>query len=190
MASVLDRQLTYWRLQAAAAPRKVAALGGLLALLAVIVGIQFIGRGGPQPATAQPPDPAPFPPISEAGTEPLPALPDAPASLPKLPDLPSKLARDVFAPPPGVAASMASRVIDSSGETNPASLSDDTNFTPDSALLQATFESSGPPPRRFAIIGGREVRVGDRLGAWRVSSIHPRQVTLTSGERSVTLLMP
>jgi hypothetical protein len=180
-------------MQAAAAPRKVAALGLLLAVLLIVAGVQLIGRGQPAGASAA----SALPVLVPVSTTPQPAgdvsvLSGGTAAMKPipLPPLPAELARDIFAPPDSVGVSMASVVIDSPAQTNPSALSDDTTFTPDSAVLQATYESSGPEPLRLAIIGGREVRIGDRLGAWRVSSIRPRQVTLMSGERSVTLLMP
>ncbi|KAF7597709.1 hypothetical protein BGI27_17345 [Candidatus Dactylopiibacterium carminicum] len=47
----------------------------------------------------------------------------------------------------------------------------------DRLLLQAVINS---PQRRLAIINGRSLREGERLGEWQIRSIRPREVLLVS----------
>lgn len=51
-------------------------------------------------------------------------------------------------------------------------------------VLQTTVVSA---QRRFAVISGRTVRIGDKIGGATVAAIRPFEVVLTTGQRSRVL---
>ncbi|MCC7293527.1 MAG: hypothetical protein IT449_15825 [Phycisphaerales bacterium] len=185
-----------WVKPFAASPAKSATLGALAVVLVAVVTVQVMRR----PAASQASEtdaavddwenpPAFDEPQGQAATaRPVPKRRPAPR-------LPDEMARDVFAcawlsdrgreggaPDETEPQDRAAREF-ASGSTPPAQAAEQT-WTLEGTILSAD------PRQCMAIIGGRNVRVGDRLDDYELDRVGPRSATLRRGTATVVLTMP
>ncbi len=185
-----------WIRPFAASPVKSATLGALAVVLVAVVTVQVLRR----PAATQASETGTVmedwenpPPVDEPQGE---AATSAPALKRRpVPRLPDEMARDLFT---------CSWLADRRAEDDVTAAADPRDLASrefatgsaapaESAELPWTLEGtilSADPRQCLAIIGGRSVRVGDRLNDYELDRVGPRSVTLRRGTATVILTMP
>ncbi len=185
--------LAYMKAQFAAAPGKCITLLGLFGIFLIVVSVQFF-RGGPHKVNASQETLLPSGMSTQAlggptiNTEKPTHIVDSsdkwsPHKRPE--SLQQELARDLFnlaiTPNPLRAPPM---------KDNPELGSAD-NFDEESPqwVLEGTLLRQGTTGEHAAVVSGRIVHTGDRLGRFVVRAIDPRQVTLEAEEEILLLRM-
>lgn len=185
-----------WVKPFAASPSKSATLGALAVVLVAVVSVQVMRRpaatqGSEADAVAD--DWENPPAFDEPRGHEMQAMP-APTRRPA-PRLPDEMARDVFtcswlsdrrsegvAPTEDDPRDRVAREL-ATGSAAP------TQAAERAWTLEGTILSADPR-QSMAIIGGRSVRVGDRLDEYELDRVGPRSATLRRGTATVVLTMP
>lgn len=172
---------------------QVIILGGLLAVLGVVIAVQFGGGdpasapvasalGAPPGAGAAPPSAAPAASSAPAtgGATAVPA-PSSPTAVADNPVLSQPLAEEGLSRSPFTSFWNVAREGAAAGSVVPA-------IAPPSITLNATMPSDS---RALAVIDGEMHFVGDVIQGWELAEIGARRIVLRSPDRaSVTFEMP
>ena len=171
------------RAQLKAAPRQAMILGGLVAVLLVVL-IRMVFALGP--ATTQATPLSPTSPISTPALAggPAPASKQAPRKAPAarrpLPELRAQAVRDIFATNWLAAAAQPSPRSAAAKPSDPPSVDQQ---VPE-LVLELTLTGATDSGQHYAVINGKRVRVGETVSGFVVETISPGLVVLLGSWRN------